>query len=459
MRKFEITIEDHNYAYIHKPYPEIIQALTVKFRKYDKRKKEYYYRWHRFVDGGQFYTGMIPYLKQTLPDDEFIITDNRIFPEIDKFNSPQITQTLRKYQIEYVMEAIKRDRAILKAETGAGKTLILATLVDTYPFPSLVIASHASVAEQVYSELRSILPHKKISRDFKDFEDPTLECFVGLPMSILKRYRHSDLLQRFKLLCMDEAHTSPAQNSTDLIIDVAAPYRFGFTATPEGRSDRRDLVIQGLFGEILEYTKHVDLKAGGYHPEMDIQMYYNNYSGNYPYMEEVLFVHNPVRNKLIADIALKEVANGGKVLILTRRKEHGRILKKLIKKSVHIDGDSSMEQRENAKRDIMCGKRKVLIASQIFAQGIDIPHLTLGINAAGGRADIINKQRAGRLARPFEGKVKRYVDFIDDYSWTTQNHSVARLAAYLELYQRVRIHNIPPNKEQEFIQKAKAKQW
>lgn len=454
-REYNIIIEDHNFAYIPEPYPEIIKALSTKYKKFNRKSKSYFFKYERFIEGGQFLTGLVPYIVNTFPNDSFLIDDQRQFPVIERFNIPHLTKTLRKYQIDYVMEAIKRDRAILKAETGSGKTLMIAALIGTFPFRVLLIAPGKDVADQLHKDLSELLPHKNISRDIKNINDPQIDCLIGLSRSLHNRYSNTDYFKGFPVVLMDEAHCSPSRDNMHTILKSGAPFRYGFTATPYGRSDHRDLLIQGLFGEIIEYVDHKVLKEQGYHPEMDVQMFYNSYAGNYTYMEDVLIVNNPVRNKRIVELALEERRKGGCVLILTSRKDHGKILRKMIFNSLYIDGDSSMEERERAKQKLIDGKVHILISSQIFAQGVNIPNITLGINAAGGKADIINKQRIGRIARPFEGKVKKFIDFIDDYSWTTQTHSTTRLAAYMDLYQHVQLIDSPPDKEKKIMEKAR----
>ncbi len=70
---------------------------------------------------------------------------------------------------------------------------------------------------------------------------------------------------------------------------------------------------------------------------------------------------------------------------------------------------------------------RIIIATSIFDEGIDIPHLETLIIAGGGKSAIKTTQRIGRVLRKFPGKSKAMVhDFADDCRWLKDHYKERR---------------------------------
>lgn len=406
-------ILDHNQSKIFNPTPEVKKLLTVRHKKWSSWKKTFEFDNINFIDSeGHILTGLIPYLQSQV--DLPIQVDNREFPGVI-FREPQLQIAARPYQIDYILAALKRTRMIVHATTGAGKTFMMAALMDIIGLDALVMVPNKTLEGQVRTELEKILPAK---RPYK-YE-------IGIPRNFFKRPYQE--LQQYPVLIADECHSYAADQAMAAILAQNAPFRFGFTGTPTGRSDGRDLDVQGLFGEIVRLIEPTSLVEQGYIASTQIDFYHAGWDGDYPEMERIFIVENVKRNALIATLADRFPKKS--ILILVRRVDHGKILQKHIPGSVFVFGDSSSDERESIREEMKSGKIRVLIASNIFAAGLDIPNLGVGINAGGGKAEILTGQKAGRLMRPWEGMCKKWIDIYDAFHPTMEQHSKERYRIY-----------------------------
>jgi superfamily II DNA or RNA helicase len=144
------------------------------------------------------------------------------------------------------------------------------------------------------------------------------------------------------------------------------------------------------------------------------------------------YVVNNIERTLLGVNACKNFVNSGKsVLFLVKRLEHANIISELLDsykiENIILNGSNSSDERNSAIQDIKSGKIKVVIASSIFDQGIDIPNLDVLINMGGGKSTGRMLQRVGRVIRSNKGKDKAFVlDFYDQCKYL-RKHSDIRM--------------------------------
>jgi superfamily II DNA or RNA helicase len=429
---------NHNICqmeYYHSGIESLLSYKQKEFKGYGPNKKFHITTVPLVKDDGSFYTGLLTRVMENFGS-EITLKDLREFPDVS-FEVPHLSEELRDYQLEYIIQALKMGRCLVKAPTSSGKTLLMAALITATNLKTLVLVPGIDLMHQIIEQFGILLNHSK-SISNAVHHDP--DILVTLPGRLKNVSR--DALQTRPLFLMDEAHTGPGAQATDAILKCNAPFRFGFTATPIGRSDGRDLVTEGLFGPILELRDHKDLVEEGFLPDTEIDIYSSAFEGDYAYMEDLLIVNNHRRNQKIADLANAHTkrAKSEVVLILVRRVEHGKKLAEMIPNSVYIDGETPGEERVKVKEKAKEGIIRVLIATQIFAQGVDLPNITLGINASGGKSDILVAQRFGRVTRLYGGRLKRFVDFYDSYNMTLDKHSRIRCDIYRKKTSNIHLH-------------------
>lgn len=114
-------------------------------------------------------------------------------------------------------------------------------------------------------------------------------------------------------------------------------------------------------------------------------------------------------------------------LILVTHIEHGNILlnkfNKITKSKNIIFIHGSSKDREKNRKLILDGFYDIVIASDIFKEGVDIPNLKCLILACGGKSSVALIQRIGRLLRLFPGKDKAIIyDFADDCKYLRSHY-------------------------------------
>lgn len=221
-------------------------------------------------------------------------------------------------------------------------------------------------------------------------------------------------------LLSSNCHHTAAKTIYKIGMNTPNAIMIGLSATPF-REDKADLKIEAVLGQIVYKIDTKELIRQGY--LCDAEVYYvdcresKEYYVDYSSAIDNYIVHNEDRNKKIVDIANTELTNGT-ILILVSRLEHGEILNNMIKGSTFIHGKLSKKKRKEIIDNISNGNIKVVIASTIFDEGIDLPNLQTLILAGGGKSTIKVVQRTGRLLRLFPDKKKAKIyDFIDRTKW------------------------------------------
>lgn len=148
--------------------------------------------------------------------------------------------------------------------------------------------------------------------------------------------------------------------------------------------------------------------------------------------ESTHYVFNQQRNEKIKQLAERN----DRVLILYTRKQHGELLQQLIHGSVLISGDSNMGERNSAEQFLKSNQKAVVLASNIWSTGKDIPEIQTLINAGGGVSQIQQIQKMGRATRLSSSTGKEsaiIIDFYDEFSPLAKKQSKKRRNTYEKL--------------------------
>lgn len=435
----KITILDHNYTHLENYPPSVRELLSYQTKTYNRYTKKWKISTNTVLDiaNSTTYTGLVPYILENTPD--VVVVDRRKFP-LTNFHEPVLAKPLRGYQIDYLIRALKEKRMIIHASTGSGKTIILAAILDSLRLSTLILAPNKTILAQLHKELGQLLPHYTFGSASGEKLDMGHKVVIGLASTLVKHE-----LKGFGVVLADEAHTVAAQQAHDVILGTNAAYRFGFSGSPTGRSDNRDLVVQGLLGPIVRLVERDELVQGGHLADMRIEFHRASWEGDYIELENVLIVNNRKRNDLIKKIVKDH--KGSTIFILVRRLDHGELLQREIPHSIFISGESVLDEREEVREGIKNGTYKIIIASNILAQGFDAPAIEVGIDARGMKSTLMTIQGMGRVNRPFEGRVKKWIDIWDSYAQALEEHAKERLRIYKEQGVSIDFVNFPPGME------------
>lgn len=401
------------------------------------------------------YTGIIPRVIQFLNTHKiaYSINDERKKPTENTNLAFKIVNgfSMRDYQEKIVNDASSRE--IIQAATGAGKTFIMANLIVKYNVkPVLVIAPKISLAVQIRDEFEKFLGIKVCllggghNITFGDI-------IVSTPQSC-----PDDIVSEAKMILFDEVHFLPSKT----IFDIAAQsknayYRFGVSATP-WRDDNCDLLIEAALNirkPQLTINASQLIAKGKLTPcTINFIELKNNikWQGSYDKTYEMAIVDNEERNKKILDIGTNMFNKGKTQLVLIKKIRHGQKLLNRFKHRIpyeeilHYDpgsdkwitvgnieflsGSDDLVKRNAVLQAVKNGFCKILIASTIADEGLDLPILDALILAGSGKSSTRAFQRVGRVLRLYENKTEAIVyDFLDNNP-TFYKHALVRKALY-----------------------------
>jgi len=141
-------------------------------------------------------------------------------------------------------------------------------------------------------------------------------------------------------------------------------------------------------------------------------------------------VQNNHRNQTIVTLASEYAKEGKTVLIMVNKIDHGKNIEDL-GGFTFVRGETTGEARDRAKQLIIDRKLKVIITTNVWREGINIPNLDVVINAGGGKSEIATLQSIGRGLRKTDKKEKVIiVDFFDPSHPYLVSHFGERVCLY-----------------------------
>ena len=434
---------------------EMVGALFMKrFSNYPGAGIKYFFTPKTQV----FPTGMIHYVRDVLDkfEIEWEIVDHRHQAE-PGIELPLHGITLRDYQQEAVDLAIQKQRGIIRAGTGAGKSSMLSGIIAKLNVKTLILIHKQDIFYQLINTFERTLkvPIGKIGDGECDFQNITVAMVqtvahvfdpkvkvLAKDNKILQEKGDSirQFLSEVECVLIDEAHHIAADTFWDVMQNIPkATYRIGVTATAF-REDNMDLMLEGALAKKFVDISSSDLIDRKFLVPPSIFLYpiahQRRKKGDtygQVYKEEI--VENVARNHIICNLALKAKAAGKAVLIAVTQIEHGEILEKLLqsvdKSAIFVNGQSKSDTRKKILQELGSGTVRIVVATNIYSEGVDMPALAVLINAAGAASGIHSLQLLGRVLRTAPGKTKAWVVDLQDDGKFLNKHYKERVNIYL----------------------------
>jgi len=361
---------------------------------------------------------------------------------------------LREYQKEAAEALLKAGMGILQAATGSGKTETAAAVIQYIGRKTLFFVPSRDLLHQTADRLKTRLGVEigMIGDDNFDVKDIT----VVLVPAAAKFYSNSksknnkpirDVLRSAEVLVIDECHRIAAKTFYKMTKHCNAPYRFAMSGTPLDRADGANLAVIAMGGPVVYEITNEDLKDLGFLVPAEIAFHHisdpkpdsDDYDKPYVDLYTKFIVKNYQRNHKIINQTIDYYNKDCVVLILVERIEHGNILSNMLwgKKDFlpheFISGKEPTTERKMILEDLRSGLLRIVIATRIFAEGIDVPIIDVIIPAGGEKAKIKTLQRIGRGLRKGNklGKLV-VVEFFDKMHPIFKKHSVTRYRDYLD---------------------------
>lgn len=401
-----------------------MQGLPVSGRIWDG--------WERFYSkrktGFYFPTGFLfsPALKHLRSYFQDVRKNDGSYSDIKVFGIQ-----LRDYQLEAARKALENQRGIIAAATNAGKTEIAAAIISAVKKPAIFIVHRSNLALQTRDRFRERL---RLEVDLfgaggKDFGPVTVATIQSL-YSVLKKGKLPEL-DLFEVVFVDEAHHEASSQYMYVLKRMPnAFWRFGLTGTPHrDKNDPKWWKFVASTGGILFEIKNQQLIEMGVSAKAKIYFYeFKHSDADYYSWQEVyrhLVEENLERNLLIKQLV--EDSEPG-VLVAVRTIRHGKQLQNLIRNSVLLTGEDSVEKRKQELKKLVEGKNKIIIATTWFYEGMDVPEIKTLVNASGGLSDIELLQKLGRgLRKKSDDSDLVFIDIYDKNNKYLEKHSAVRL--------------------------------
>ena len=456
------TQEDIFYLREHLRYEnDVHQRRLTALRIYgDAKKIGLIEQFHPMVSPkGQFLSGLVDdvcFLLEAAKR-EYMLVDNRSSIELDhKYISRQLKRMKikpREYQLDGILDCLEYGRGIVHAATGYGKSILISSLPVLYSVKTLIIVDRELLANQLRSELQENIGGIKIGMVGSGVFDPQ-EITVGMVQSLAvsrkgakKKKELQDFLSSIKLLIVDEAHHTQSTSFQSVIkncVNTAA--KFGFTATPltskilneKYEDGNKDIVLKAYLGPVIHSMGCQPLIDAGWLAKPSVYIIRNTVYNDYirlTYNEEYdrIIMQDEARNKVICDLIAKQLKDGKRVIGFVRRIDHGEeIARKLSeeygispKLFAFVNGtlDSHVRNEYISK---FKSKQLQCLFGTVLKEGLNF-HCDVGINMAGGEAEIDAVQKLGRVLRktydPAIGDINPAVpEFVDYYDFADLGH-------------------------------------
>jgi len=372
---------------------------------------------------------------------------------------------LRDYQEKAVLKSLLTGNGIINVATNGGKSYIMASIIKTllnydYTKDIIVIIHRQELFEQLVSTFRTTfdIDVGEIKQGVFNKKQVTLCMVQTLGNRITDDEDNLEWLRSAGGIFVDECHHAVANTYQFLLSRCGARYRFGFSGSVPDKSTYDGMEVRKFLGPVLSRVSNDFLIKRGISalPIINILHIYNNAEKaanierkvwaqlreENPHAQKLqagtkifnaiydkFVVNNKRRNKKIAKIVKQHP--GKNVLIVVDAIDHGNNLNEIIPGSVFVNGETESGLRAKTFADFKAGEQKILIATNIVDEGIDISRIEVLILAGARKSRRQYIQRIGRgLRKKEQSNTVQIYDFYDHGHRLLEKHSSQRLNLY-----------------------------
>ena len=366
-----------------------------------------------------------------------------VWPEGHQLEGQPIV--LRDYQVETVNSFLNNPQALQEVATGAGKTIITATLSHLMEKlgRTLVIVPNKSLVTQTEEDYVNCgLDVGVYFGDRKELGRTHTIC-TWQSLNILdKRNKDgqsvlslAEFLDDVKTIIIDEVHQAKADVLKKLLTQNLknAPIRWGLTGTIPKEQFEFQSILASL-GPVIGNISAKELQDKGVLSKCHVNILqmidtqvHRDYQSELKYLTT-----NESRLEYIGKL-VKSVSQSGNTLILVDRISAGEKLLDLVPDAVFVKGEVKLADRKDAYDEIKEGTNKVIIATYgVAAVGINIPRIFNLILLEPGKSFVRVIQSIGRGIRKAQDK-----DFVQIWDVTStckyaKRHLTSRKKFYKE---------------------------
>lgn len=397
-----------------------------------------------------------------------ILFDNKI-PVFYKDMSPKVTDkrydanklnverlfSYRPKQEECLNAIINNRSGIINAPTAFGKGALICMVVAAFPKAKIdIITKRVSVVETLY---------ERLSKKFHGVGQVGGGVNkVGERITVYTADSMHKADAKADIVLADEGHELMADSYSAKLARYENARMYTFSASPKGRYDGTDIRMEALFGQQifkLSYSEAVRLGL-----VVPIKVIWKDVDPGYNPVSNVThdvarkrhgIWTNMDRNEIIAE-TVKQFGDS-QILIMTETLEHVINLLKYLPNFTPVYAtceenelrayrgkgliDDSFpvldrKKRRSLREQYEKGELRHVIATGVWAVGVDFTHLEVLVRADGGASEIASIQVPGRVARIDASGNKRegiLVDFRDQFDEGFKQKARMRFKHYREM--------------------------
>jgi len=355
--------------------------------------------------------------------------------------------TLRPNQVQPVQKGIdyfnsdKPAPAIIVAPTAAGKSIIIAKIVEGVNDKVLILQPSIELLNQNHSKYSMIGGKASIysaSAGQKNIGNVTYAT-IGSIVKLGEQFKAAG----FTKMIIDEVHLFPREEGMlgRFLKSSGITHVLGLTATPLKLQNNVD--VQGnpfsklvmltskskngqFFKDIIHVTQVSEMVEAGFWSKLEYEQYdfdetglkYNSTKADYT--EESLkavYESNNITGKIIQKIA--DIPNRKSIIVFVPSVKEAITLSRMIPNSVAVYGDMGKKERDNAISFFKKGIIRVVINVNVLSVGFDHPELDTIICArptaslawlyqALGRGTRIHPNKKDCLIVDFSGNIRKF---------------------------------------------------
>jgi superfamily II DNA or RNA helicase len=334
---------------------------------------------------------------------------------------------LRDYQVEVVNNFLENPQSLQEVATGAGKTIITATLskiTEDYGRSLVVVPNKSLVTQTEEDYINCGLDVGVYFGDRKELGKTHTIC-TWQSLNILDK-KHKDgsavlslaeFLDGVSTIIVDEVHQAKAEVLKNLLTRNLrnSPIRWGLTGTvPKEKFEFES--IHASLGPVIGNISAKELQDKGVLSQCHVNVVqlmdlpeFRDYQSELKYL-----VTDKKRIEYIGKL-LNGVKDSGNTLILVDRISAGEMLQEIIPGSTFVKGDVKLKDRKEAYDEINEGTNHVVIATYgVAAVGINIPRIFNLVLIEPGKSFVRVIQSIGRGVRKAKDK-----DFVQIWDLTS----------------------------------------
>jgi superfamily II DNA or RNA helicase len=359
-------------------------------------------------------------------------------------------RTFRR-QKDAVKSMLHNEQGIVNRPPGTGKTQIVLAFLAVCETPGLVLVHTEDILQQWIDYAKVVLPDAEIGV-IRGNEEHVGDITIATIQTFHNRMQddHS-WRKRFGAVILDEAHHASARTFHEILNRMHAHYRFGVTATLT-RADKHHPYMKSILGPVIHkvpFESPIPVKVEYLKSGLRFR-----WRGAFDW-DRLLkaIIKDEKRNKMIAARLDREVRKGKSCLVLSRSIEHlhriaaesetfenqGAFLTGQIIVGYDDDGNELRERvpketRKEVAQQFRSGEIKIVYATQLADEALDVPILSCVALTYPGKHDGRIVQQVGRALREHPGKKSALIiDVVDHRVKPTRRHWMQRRKAYKKM--------------------------